>query len=150
VADNRFICWLGDEPLACWQFHQLENVVELRDFFVVDGYLASYGVSVLEQIVALASERGTVVTIDSYPASYSDIFLKVGFKQNIRTRMCKTLDTYQIQLVTLPAGVHLRHPQLTDEQALSALIYKNYQGTVDQGMVSSNKAQAVAMVHAIF
>jgi ribosomal protein S18 acetylase RimI-like enzyme len=150
VADNRFLCWLGAEPVACWTVHQLENIMEIRDFFVVKDYLAAHGSGVLEQMIASARERCTVLTVDSYPETYSHLFLNAGFDQRARTRMMRSLETYQICLTSIPTGLSLRHPRLGDEEAAAALTYRNYQGTVDEGMVCSNKAQASAMIHGIF
>src|SRR6185312_5007624 len=117
VAKNRFLCWIGDEPMACWTLHQLENVIELRDFFIVDKYLTICGTQVLQQVVRLARHIGTVITVDRYPRTYQRIFLEAGFKQNMRTRMIRSLETHQIQIVNLPTGLQLRHPRPDDEKA---------------------------------
>lgn len=150
VAKNRFLGWIGDEPMACWTLYQLENVVELRDFFIVDTYLMVCGTQVLEQVIKLARHIGTVITVDRYPRTYQEIFLEAGFKQNVRTRMIRSLETHQIQIISLPAGLQLRHPRPDDEEAVVELTYGNYFATIEHGMVCSSKAQAAAMVRGIF
>lgn len=150
VAENRFLCWLSDEPIACWTLSALDNVIELRDFFIVNSFLPLYGVQVLEQVIMLVKHYGTVLTTETYPAVYSPFFLRASFKQNTRTMMVRSLRTYQIQIARLPEGVRLRHPRLDDEDTVVEMVYKNYAGSVDQDMVSSSKAQAAAMIHSIF
>ncbi len=150
IASSRFISWLGNEPIAGYILHPLDNVIELKSFWVLSTYLATYGPVVLKHVVALARERSAVLTVDGYPESYSEMFLNAGFKQNTRTKMLMSLDNYQVQPVKLSAGVSLRHPVLEDEQALAELAYTNYRGTVDEDMVCSSRAQAVTMMRAIF
>ncbi len=147
---TRFTVWLGDTPVARGSFHQLDTVVELRDFFVADGYIANYGIATLQSIVKLASVRGDVLTIESYPPGYSRSFLGAGFKQNTRTRMVKSLANHSTQSIELPEGIRVRNPIFDDEYAVSGVVHNNYIGTADAEMVSSSRAQAAAIIHAMF
>lgn len=149
VATSRFIVRLSDEPIACFTLHPLENVATLRDFFLVNTYLAEY--EVLQQIVALMRNHDySILIVEWYPEIYNQIFTSAGFKQNTRTKMIASLNDYQIQSVNIPPGIRMRHPQLHDEHALAGLAYRNYQGTIDEEMVSGSKALAIAMMHDIF
>jgi ribosomal protein S18 acetylase RimI-like enzyme len=150
VDESRFIVWLDGKPIARASFHQLENVVELRDFAIVEDYIADYGTAILQSIAQVARPRGNILTVDFYPPIYSRSFLGAGFKQNARTRMIKSLAEYTSQPVKLPDGVTLRHPIFDDEAAVANLVYKNYIGTADEEMVSSSRAQAAVIIRATF
>jgi GNAT superfamily N-acetyltransferase len=150
IDESRFIVWLDDNAIARASFNQLENVIELRDFMIADGYIGEYGTAILQGIVGLARPRGNMLTIDFYPPAYSRSFLGAGFKQNTRTRMMKSLAGYTPQTIKLPDCVTLRHPVFSDESAVAAMIYNNYIGTSDEEMVSSSRAQAAAIIHAMF
>lgn len=150
VAENRFIGWVEGKAVARFQLRRLETVVELRDFFVLEGYVSDYGPIVLEKAIELVSPSGTLLTIERYPASYSNIFLGAGFKENIRTRMIMTLDNYSPGPVELPDGIKLRHPTFCDEKIVVNMVYDNYKNTPEAAMVSSSRAQAEEIMRAIF
>jgi ribosomal protein S18 acetylase RimI-like enzyme len=151
VAMSRFIVLLGDEPIAYFTLHPLENVATLRDFFVVNTYLAEYGSKILQHIVALVQNHDySILIVEWYPEIYSKMFASAGFQQNTRTKMIASLNDYQIQPVNIPPGIRMRHPELHDEHTLAELAYRNYQGAIDEEMVSSSKALAIAMMHDIF
>lgn len=150
IDESRFIVWLDDKAIARASFNQLENVVELRDLTIADGYIAEYGTDILRSIVGLARPRGNMLTIDFYPPAYSRSFLGAGFKQNTRTRMLKSLADYTPKTIKLPDGITLRRPVFSDEAAVAAMVYNNYKGTSDEEMVSSSRAQAAAIIRAMF
>jgi ribosomal protein S18 acetylase RimI-like enzyme len=150
VDESRFIAWLGDKPIARASFVQMENVVELRDFVVADGYVTEYGPTILRDIAEAARPRGNILTVDFYPPAYRGSFLGAGFKQNTRTRMIRSLADYAEQTVELPAGVTLRRPVFGDEAAMAEMAYQNYVGTPDEEMVSAGRAQGAAIIRAMF
>ncbi len=146
---GSYISWLGDTALARVTLLQLDNVVDLRDFDIALGHVADHGGAVLQQIIAFCRERGNIITA-TYLSKHSNLFLNAYFKQNTRTRMIRSLADYQPQPIRLPAGITLRHPTLNDEAAITAMAYRNYQGTPDGEMVSSSRAQADALMQPIF
>ncbi|MEO8288328.1 MAG: GNAT family N-acetyltransferase [Chloroflexota bacterium] len=150
AAVERFICRLGEAPIARFELHRLDSMVELHEFKIGEGYLASQGQAILHGIIGIARSLGTILTIDFYSPAYSGIILAAGFKQNIRTRMMKSLTNYMAQPVRLPAGITLRHPIFDDEGAVAEMVYHNYKGTADEEMVSSSPAQAAAIIRAMF
>ena len=87
IDESRFIVWLDDKAIARTSFNQLENVVELRDFTIADGYIGEYDTAILQSITEAARPRGNLLTIDFYPPVYSRSFIGAGFKENRRTRM---------------------------------------------------------------
>ncbi len=147
---NWFIGWLGDEPIALYRFSINDAIVELNTFYVLDSYVETYGPAILSHVVSQARQHGKHLTIDRYPEHYSPLFLKAGFKQNMRTRMLMSLDDYPPQPISLPGGISLRHPQLADEARVIDAVYSNYKGTADEDMVCSSKTQAAGMVQGIF
>jgi ribosomal protein S18 acetylase RimI-like enzyme len=150
VDESRFIAWLGDKPIARASFNQLENVVELRDFAVADGYVTEYGAAILRDLAEAARPRGNILTLDFFPPAYSGSFLGAGFRQNARTRMVRSLADYAEQKIELPGGVTLRRPVFGDEPAVAELAYDNYMGTPEEEMVSASRAQAAAIIRAMF
>jgi ribosomal protein S18 acetylase RimI-like enzyme len=149
IDESRFIIWLDDKPVARASFNQLENVVELRDFMIADGYIADYGAAILQSIADVARTRGNLLTIEFYPPTYSRSFIGAGFKENTRTRMIKSLADYTPQPIELPDDITLRHPIFNDEAAVAEMVYNNYKGTADEEMVSSSRAQAAAIIRAM-
>jgi len=150
VDESRFVAWLGDTPIARALFVQLENVVELHDFTVADGFVTEYGATILRDIVEAARPRGNILTVDFYPPTYSGSFLGAGFKQNTRTRMIRSLADYTEQQIALPGGIALRRLVFGDEPAVAEMAYQNYMGTPDEEMVSAGRAQAAAIIRAMF
>lgn len=147
---SRFTVWLDNIPIARGAFNQLDTVLELRDFTIADGYIAEYGTSILQAVVELARPRANILTIEFFPPAYSRSFLGAGFRQNTRTRMMKSLANYTPQPIKLPDGIKLRHPIFDDEPAISELAYNNYLGTSEEQMVSGSRAQAAAIIRAMF
>jgi ribosomal protein S18 acetylase RimI-like enzyme len=147
--EGSYIAWLGDRPIARVTLRQHDNVIELRDFALASRQLAAHGAAALQQIITFCRERGNIITVE-YPQRYCALFLAAYFKQNTRTHMIMALADYQPQPLRLPVGITLRHPDLSDEQAITAMAYRNYQGTLDGDMVSSSRAQTTAMVRPIF
>jgi ribosomal protein S18 acetylase RimI-like enzyme len=150
IDESRFIAWLDDKPIARASFQQLENVVELRDFTIEKDYITEYGTPILQSIAEEAARRGNVLTVDFYPPVYSRSFRGAEFKENVRTRMMKSLIDYTAQSVDVPDGITLRNPNSSDEAAVAEMIYHNYVGTADQEMVSSSRAQATSIIRAMF
>jgi ribosomal protein S18 acetylase RimI-like enzyme len=149
IDESRFIAWLDGKAIARASLSPLDNVIELRDFTIVEGYIAEYGTHILLNIAEAARPRGNLLTVDFYPPTYSRSFLGAGFKQNSRTRMMKSLATYTAQPINVPDGVTMRHPIHSDEPALAEMAYLNYTGTPDEEMVSGSRAQAAAIIHAM-
>jgi len=149
IDESRFITWLDGKAIARASLSPLDNVIELRDFTIVEGYIAEYGIHILLNIAEAARPRGNLLTVDFYPPAYSRSFLGAGFKQNTRTRMMKSLATYTAQQVNLPDGITMRHPIHSDEPALAEMAYLNYMGTPDEEIVSGSRAQAAAIIHAM-
>ncbi len=149
VDENRFIAWLDGKAIARASFSRLDNVIELGDFAITDGYITDYGIDILMNIAEVARPRGNLLTVDFYLPAYSRSFLGAGFKQNTRTRMMKSLAGHTTQPINVPDGVTIRHPIHSDEPALADMVYFNYIGTPDDEMVSGSRAQAAAIIHAM-
>jgi GNAT superfamily N-acetyltransferase len=146
LGENSFIAWLRNQPIARFSLHQMGSVVAVSDFAIAAAQTATHGPILLQQIIALARKRGTMVTVE-YPAEYSLLFLNAYFKQNTRTRMALSLADYQHPAVRLPDGINLRHPTPGDEAALIEHVYASYIGSADHDMVCSDVAQAAVVVH---
>jgi ribosomal protein S18 acetylase RimI-like enzyme len=149
VDESRFIVWLDGKAIARASLSPLDNVIELVDFTIADGYITEYGTDILLNIAEAARRGGNLLTVDFYPPAYSRSFLGAGFKQNTRTRMMKSLAGHTAQPITVPDGFILRHPIHSDEPALAEMAYFNYMGTPDEEMVSGSRAQAAATIHAM-
>ncbi len=147
--EGGYLAWLRDTPMARFSFQMLADVVELGYFYIGKEFQEEYGAAVMQQIVALARERGRLITTE-YPAIYSDLFIHAYFKQNTRTRMAMVLADRPPLFLRLPDGITLRPPTPADEVALAEMAYRNYAGTPDADMVSSSPQQAAAMMKAIF
>lgn len=146
VGEDSYIAWMRHKPFARFSLHQMGSVVAMSDLVISEGQIGQHGEMLLEQIVAIARERGKVITTE-YPAEYSSLFLNAYFKQNTRTRMALGLAEYQPQTVRLPAGLSLRHPAPDDEAAIIEHVFASYIGSADHDMVCSDRAQAAAVVH---
>ncbi|QBD78439.1 GNAT family N-acetyltransferase [Ktedonosporobacter rubrisoli] len=150
VAANRFLAWLGDRPIAGWRLERFEDVVEIKDLFVLREYISPYGSQIINQLTQEAARPDEVLLIYGYPEAYNEMLRVVGFKVYERMIMLKSLHDYQIQIANLPPGLHLRAPRSEDEQLAASLAYQNYQGTIDQEMICSSENQASMMMHDIF
>jgi ribosomal protein S18 acetylase RimI-like enzyme len=150
TAEGRFLAWLGGEVVGMFELRRLGRVVEMPRFWVTDGMAGEYRSEMLEKAVEQARSMGSVLTVERFPASYSSLFAGTGFQQNTRTRMIADLEGYVPREVALPEGVRLRRVFFDDEMAVAAMIYNNYMGTRDDEMVSADRAQAAAIIKAMF
>jgi GNAT superfamily N-acetyltransferase len=147
---THFIARRGPDAVGLFEFRLLGGAVDLRRIYLLNGLMGTYGSTLLARAVEEARRHGHILTIESFPASDSRMYIEAGFTVNTRTRMIVSLAGYRPVSVTPPEGVTLRPVMLSDEPLFARMAYEHYKGTADGPMVSRSPAQAETVIRPIF
>ena len=149
-AANRFIGYVGEQPVGCFSLPYNASRVSIIGFVVYPQYRASYAPALLQRAIALAKERGSVLEAH-YNQQYRPFYLQAGFQdERERLGLQASIADYQATPLRIPNGIHLRPPQPDEAEAVGELQQLSYAGTEDAAMLGATREAAIEVIRTMF